>query len=128
MHPGSHNQNMAEVDCNNSYGYPGLRSNNGGRKSFYCQVKFNGFIYYIPTNADKIQVASTYAYLHDQRSYIEGLQKSNPLTRDIIDNIVAKFPKAIRPRVVARRDELKTDPSILQKLAEIQNAKVAAMK
>ena len=127
MHPGSHGQNMSERDLNNPYGYAGLRSDNGG-KSVYGQIKFKKFSYNIPTNADKIAVASTYAYLHDQRSHIEGLQKLNPLTKVIISNIVKKFPKAIHPRVVDRKAELEADPSILQKLAKIQTDKAAATK
>jgi hypothetical protein len=64
----------------------------------------------------------------DQRSHIEGLQKLNPLTKEIVSNIVKKFPKAIHPRVLARKAELEADPSILQKLAKIQTDKAAATK
>ena len=125
MHPGSLSQNMSEIDQNNFYGYSGVNSDNVG-KSFYSKIYFGKFGYRILTNPDKIAVASTYGYLHDQRSHIEGLQKLKPLTNDIISNIVKTFPKAIHPRVVARRDELAADPTILEKLAEIQSVKKAA--
>jgi hypothetical protein len=125
MHPGSHSQNMSEIDLNNPNGYPGVNSDNGG-KSFYSKIYFGKFRYRILTNPDKIAVASTYAYLHDQRSHIEGLQKLNPLTKEIISKIVKKFPKEIHPKVVARKAELEADRTILEKLAKIQTAKKAA--
>jgi hypothetical protein len=125
-HPGTHSQNMAEVDRNNPYGYAGLRSDTGG-KSFYGVIYFKKFNFRIPSAAANIAVASTYAYLQDQRSVIEGLQNLKPHSKDIISNIVKTFPKTIHPRVLSRKAELK-DPSILKNLAKIQSAKVAAKK
>ena len=125
MHPGTHAQNTSEVDRNNPYGYPGLKSGNGG-KSVYGAINYGKFTYNVPTTPDRVKVASTYAYLQDKRSYFEGLQKKNPLTKEIVSNIVSAFPNVVHPRVLARRNELEADPTILQKLAKIQADKKEA--
>lgn len=120
MHPGTRPKYL-RGDLNNPYGYPGLKSDKGGKNSVYGVINFGKLKYNIPTNADKVQVASTYAY---NEVTLKACRNSNQLQRRLFRRLSRNSPKAIHPRVVARKAEIEADPTILEKLAEIQSEKL----